>query len=85
VTAKMILQYGTLLRYFTLGELKFTVLSPYEPRGYGVVRDETSVNILAIPVESRRPCGLWSNRNLVKHVWDTCFPFISMPPLSFPP
>ena len=68
----MILQYGTLSRYFTLGELKFTVLSPDEPQRYGVVGDnETSVNFLAIPVESRRPCGPRSNLNLVKYVWDT--------------
>jgi hypothetical protein len=32
----------------------------------------TSVNVLVIPVESRRPCGQRSNLNLVKHVWDTC-------------
>jgi len=59
VTAQMILQYVTLSRYFTLGELKFTVLSPGEPRGFGVVEDkETSVDVLAIPVGSSAPAVL---------------------------
>ena len=83
---KTILQYGTVSRYFTLGELKFTVLSPDEPRGYIVIgNDETSVKVLAISVESMRSCGRRSNLNLVKHVWETCFPFIGTPYLSFPP
>jgi hypothetical protein len=68
----MILQHGDISRYFTLGELKFTVLSPDEPLGYGVVGDsETLVRVLAIPVESRRPCGKRSYLNLVNHIWDT--------------
>lgn len=34
---RTVLQYGTLLRYFTLREIEFTVLSTTEPRGYEVV------------------------------------------------
>jgi len=70
--ARMVIQHETLSRYFTLREIKFTVLSLTESRGYETAGDgETSVNVFDIPVESRRPCCSQTNLNFVKHIWDT--------------
>ena len=67
--AQMVIQHETLSRYFTLREIKFTVLSLTESRGYEIAGDgETSGNVFDIPVESRRPCCSQTNLNFVKHI-----------------
>jgi hypothetical protein len=44
-----------------------------------------AVNILVIPVDSKRLCSPRSNLNLVKHVWDTyMFSFYKYATLIFP-
>ena len=69
-TLNMLLQYT--YSEFTLRDLKFNVLSSATPRGFGVIgQNGVYVNILVIPVRSRRHCGPQSNLNFVKHILDT--------------
>jgi len=64
--------YGTSMAVFYTARTKLHgVVDDWTSATWGR-NDATSFNVLAIPVESRRPCGQRSNLNLLKHVWDTC-------------
>ena len=66
--------------------IKFHLLQLDEPTVWIVGDSENSVNLLAIPVESRRPCGTSSNLNSVKHLWDIyMFSFCKYAALILPP
>jgi hypothetical protein len=57
-TARPLLQYGTESGYFTLRELRFTLLSPVLLTVYGVeIRDgKYRVNVLMVPVDFKCLC-----------------------------
>ena len=86
-TVRLLLHYGTNPKYFNIRKLNFMSLLPYIPGGYGVEGSDRiySINVLFIPVNSSRLCGLRSNLNLVKHIWDTyIFSFYKYDTLIFP-
>jgi hypothetical protein len=52
---RTVLQYRTVLRYFTLRELKFTALSMTEPRGYEVVATRFRSTFSPYPLNRSAP------------------------------